>query len=132
MYLALAVVVVVGAIVVALAATNSSGSGDLEKQVQALTQRVTQLESQIQALRGSAGAGLGNVELERQANAELQKIYQLVSDGQIDQAKAALPDFNAKFASTKVGQGGQSLARELAVVGKTAPTDWNIEKWFQG
>jgi thiol-disulfide isomerase/thioredoxin len=100
----------------------------IEDDVAALNERVETLEKQIQTVQ----AGGGGAQLEQQARASLAAANQLMAMGKFDEAKAKLKTDMQKFAATKSGNGMQKLSRELAVIGKDCPSDWGIEKWFQG
>ena len=90
------------------------------------------------ALMGCAPAsveeevGPPTAQAEQQAQASFTAINQMIAMGKLDDAKAKLAADMPKFANTRVGRSFQSLSKELAVVGKDCPTDWGIEKWFQG
>lgn len=109
----------------ALAGCAPSSVGD---DVAALNERVETLEKQIQTVQ----AGGGGAQLEQQARASLAAVNQFVALGKIDEAKAKLKTDMQMFAATKAGSSMQNLSRELAVIGKDCPSDWGIEKWFQG
>jgi len=108
----------------ALAATMGCGSGN-GAEIAALTARVEAVEKRIQSMP-SSGA------LETEAKSALVGVQALITSGKLDEAKTRLASFGNKYAKTKVGRSFTSLARELAVVGKDAPKDWAIEKWYQG
>lgn len=111
-------------------ATTSAGGEDLEKKVDELTKRVAALEKQLQTLKASGGAP--NQAQEAAAQKALGEINQLVAQGKVEEAKAKLAVFQKQYSATRTGRSAQRVASELAVVGKTRPTDWKIEKWFQG
>ncbi len=122
---------VVFAVIGCSAASGGEGSDDLKKQVEALAKRVATLEQQITTLK-AGGAAQPNAEAENKATAAYREIDALVNQGKIDQAKTKLTAFNKEFAGTRTARQAQRLSQELAVVGKTSPTDWGIDKWFQG
>jgi thiol-disulfide isomerase/thioredoxin len=99
-----------------------------EEDVTKLAARVETLEKQIQTLQAGGGAA----KLEQEAQASFAAVNQLVAQGKVDEAKQRLASDITKYASTRVGQTMQALSRELAVVGKDCPSDWGIEKWYQG
>ena len=101
----------------------------VEDEIAALSERVETLESQIQTLQKSAGP---SANLEQEAQASIAALQQMVAVGNLDQAKAKLKSDAPKYASTRVGGRFQTMSRELAVVGKDCPSEWGIEKWFQG
>ena len=119
--------VLVSLLSLALAATTGCGSGS-DAEIAALTARVDTLEKQIQTLQSSGGSGA----LEQEAKSAFVAIQALITSGKPDEAKAKLASYGTKYAATKMGRNLNTLSRELAVVGKDAPKDWAIEKWYQG
>ena len=114
-------------------AATGEGDGDADKKIADLQKRVDALEKQIQQLRASGGAAAApNAQLEKDATAAYQKIDRMISSGQVEQAKTELATFNKKYGQTNVARSAARLTRELAVVGKDSPSDWKIDKWFQG
>lgn len=109
---------------------SSAGSEDLEQQVKALTQRIETLEKELASMKSVAQGP--TPQMEQEASAALNKINQLVASGQPAEAKKQLSAFQQKYAATRAGRSASRLAQELAVVGKDAPSEWGIEKWFQG
>ncbi len=101
----------------------------VEGEVAALQERVNKLEQQIQSLQRGGGS---NAQLENEARAAITSLTDLVARGQIDEAKAQVNGHANKFAATKLAKQFQSLQAELAVIGKNSPTNWGIQKWFQG
>jgi thiol-disulfide isomerase/thioredoxin len=116
---------------VACGASNAGSTEDLEKQVQALTKRIESLEKELATVK-AAGGGQPNPQVEQQAAAALGQINQLVAAGKVDEAKKSLAEFQKKYSATRAGRSAGRLVQELGVIGKEAPTDWGIEKWFQG
>jgi thiol-disulfide isomerase/thioredoxin len=113
---------------------------ELENRIDELTRRIEVLEKEragaertaprqsAPAARPAASAGDG-----REEALELyRKIDGLVATGNNNQARRELAAFEAKYEGTKTAGYARSLKRELEVVGKPAPEDWSIEKWFQG
>ena len=112
---------------VAIAATTGCGSGD-SAEVAALAERVDTLEKQIQTLSSSGGSNA----LEQEAKSAYAGVQTLIARGQTDDAKAKLQSYGTKYASTKMGRNFSTLSKEFAVIGKDAPKNWAIEKWYQG
>jgi len=116
---------------VACGASNAGSTEDLEKQLQALTKRIESLEKELAAVKAARPAQ-PNAQLEQQATAALGQINQLVTTGKVVEAKKQLAEFQKKYSATRAGRSAGRLVQELGVIGKEAPTDWGIEKWFQG
>jgi thiol-disulfide isomerase/thioredoxin len=100
-----------------------------KEEIAALKERVDSLETQVQALRA---IGPGRDELEAEARDAYLRVSEMKQEGKIDEAKAELASIGNKYANTGSGRPIQALARELAVIGMDGPSDWGIEKWFQG
>jgi thiol-disulfide isomerase/thioredoxin len=115
--------------ILALIGVACAPGGDVNEKITALTQRVEALEKKMQS--GGQPTG-GNPALETEAANALTAINQMLSAGRVDDAKAQLAVFFQKYGQTKTSGRARSLQNELAVVGKTTPASWGIEKWFQG
>ena len=120
-------IVLVSLMFLALVATMGCGSGN-DTEIAALTARVDTLEKQIRAVQTSGGSQ----GLEEEAKSAFAGVQALIASGKLDEAKAKLASYGTKYNSTRVGRNFTTLSRELAVVGKDAPQDWAIEKWYQG
>ena len=111
----------------ALGATMGCGSGN-DAELAALTVRVDTLEKQIRTRQTSGGS----LAIEEEAKSAFAGIQTLIASGKLDEAKAKLASFGTKYAGTRMGRNFNTLSSELAVVGKNAPKDWAVEKWYQG
>jgi thiol-disulfide isomerase/thioredoxin len=104
----------------------------LEKQLDELeismVQRLTVLEKKI-----AQGAKPAPHPKENEARADFNEIRKLVNDGQLEDAKTRMANFLKNYNDTETAKGARRLHMEvLSVIGKEAPTEWGIEKWFQG
>jgi len=110
---------------------------DVSQRIEALEKRIETLEKTL-AQRLSAieqrlsQSGQPNAELERQAQTAYAEVTRLRNSGDYEQAKVKLADFIKKYGSTSTARRARKDVQELAVIGKAAPTDWGIEKWYQG
>ena len=120
-------IVLVSLLSVALVATTGCGSGN-DAEIAALTTRVDTLEKQIRTVQSSGGSQA----LEEEAKSAFVGVQALIASGKLDEAKAKIATYGTKYNATRVGRNFTTLSRELAVVGKDAPKDWGIEKWYQG
>jgi thiol-disulfide isomerase/thioredoxin len=134
-----AAVLLVGALVFAAypAVAQEATTADLEKRIEAL-------ETRIQNLERSLGQRLANIERQVQQGAaaphpkeqEAQNAYaeisRMVSDGKFEEAKTRMAAFMKEYGTTATAKRASRLNQELAVIGKSAPDAWGIEKWFQG
>ncbi len=119
-----------------LASLAQTDSGDLAQKVEALEKRLAAMEKTINtrlaAIERRAAQGGSNPQLEQAASTAYAEIARLRNDGDYEQAKAKLGEFMKTYGTTRVAQRARRDVQELAVIGKTAPTDWAIDKWFQG
>lgn len=128
---------VLGVFALPVWAQNDAKVAELEGKIAALEKRMATLErnivQQLQNMerRIAQGATAPNP-LEGEANAAYNKIVQLTNGGDMVTAKAEMTEFMKKYASTETAKRARRLNTELQVVGKSSPTDWGIEKWFQG
>jgi len=121
-----------------LAAVLLGGCAPADK-VDALEQRVAQLENDVKDIKanpgkaGAAGAAAAaNSPEEQAADAILKNIADLSRDGKFDEAKAQLATLEKDYGSTAAFRKAGRLKSELDVIGKPAPTEWKMDQWFQG
>ena len=135
-----ALIVCVCLVVALPAATTLSGAqdaaGEQASDIQALKQRIETLEKRLAAMEGrlrqlSQGAQGANP-LEGEAQKAFGAINQTVASGDLFKAKDEMQQFMAKYGATNTARKATRLRGELAVIGKGTPTDWGIDKWFQG
>jgi len=127
-------------LVLATPCFGQAGTEELEKKIDELTRRVDTLEKKLAASTAAAARrnapaakpAANSAAGREEALALYDKIDGLVATGNVDQAQRELTAFEEKYAGTQAAGYTASLKRELAVVGKDAPADWSIEKWFQG
>jgi thiol-disulfide isomerase/thioredoxin len=120
-----------------LAALSGCATQD---QVKKLEERVAELEKKPSAgqppPRPGQGQnpmqGSGDPAKEEAARNLYTEIQELVGKGDIDGAKAKMNDLTTNYGDTTTAKRAQSLNAELSVVGKPAPSELKVEKWFQG
>jgi len=120
---------ILASVVAAGLALAGCAPASVEEEIAALNERVDTLEKQIRLVEAGGGP---SAQLEQEAHVAVTNLNQLVASGKIDEAKAQIKQIGTKYAATKQGRSLQRMAAELAVVGKGCPSDWGIEKWFQG
>jgi len=101
-------------------------------QNKALEEKVSALTARVEALEKRGGQQTINARVEQEAQALVQQINNLMAQGKVDEAKGKLAEIQAKYQGTNASRQVQAIAGELAVVGKSAPQKWGIQKWFQG
>jgi thiol-disulfide isomerase/thioredoxin len=133
------VVLLVVAVAVTLAVGQGGDSGNeaLVKKIESLEQRIASLErtlsERLAAIeRGIAQGGGPSADQEQAARTAYGKISGLVSSGNYEQAKTEMAAFMKQYGSTNTAKQARRLSSELAVIGKSTPASWGIEKWFQG
>lgn len=110
--------------------------------------RVQELEEKIAALEAEMNERLTAMEMsvdkkiddaiqeiaqrETRATAAFREINALVSKGQHKDAKVKMDEFTKKYAGTDAAKKAASIQRELAVIGKKAPSEFEIQKWYAG
>jgi len=109
----------------------------LEKRIEALETRMTNLErsfaQRMAALEKQAREGAQAPDpLEAEAQQAYAQISRLAADGNMDEAKKQMADFMTKYGTTGAAKRASRLNDELMVIGKDAPPEWGIEKWYQG
>src|SRR4030095_7244481 len=119
-----------------LAALSGCATQD---QVKKLEERVAELEKKPaagQPPRPGQGQnpmqGTGDPAKEEAARNLYTQIQELVGKGDIDGAKAKMNELTTNYGDTTTAKRAQSLNAELSVVGKPAPSELKVEKWFQG
>ena len=119
-----------------LAALSGCATQD---QVKKLEERVAELEKKPAANtppRPGQGQnpmqGSGDPAKEEAARNLYTQIQELVGKGDIDGAKAKMNELTTNYGDTTTAKRAQSLNAELSVVGKDAPSELKVEKWFQG
>ena len=116
----------------------------LRKQVETLQEQVKSLEAQVKALAARAPAAPApapapaptaaapTAAYEAEAQAIINDVVRLTDYGDVDGARAKLGELRAKYGASKVAGQGTYFSNEIEVIGKGIPSDWGIEKWFQG
>ncbi len=100
--------------------------GQLENRVEQLERRLGALQKQVEASLPPSPAE------EQKANALLGEIQGLAQKGDIDAAKKKLDELNKDYSGTQAQRRAGRLNQEFSVIGKPAPTKYEIEKWYQG
>ena len=127
----------VGALALVALPAAAQDTADLEKRIDALEKKISTLEKnlyqRLSAIETQVrqGARAPNP-LEGEAQQAYANISRLAAEGKIDEAKAEMTEFDKQYAATDTAKRARRLGDELAVVGKTAPPEWGIEKWYQG
>lgn len=124
---------------------------ELRKQVESLQAQVKALEAQVKALSarlpaapapapagaasgaaaGAAGAAT-SAAYESEAQGLINDVIRLTDQGKPDAARAKLDELKSRYGASKVAGQGTYFANEIEVIGKAAPADWGVVKWFQG
>ena len=95
-----------------------------------LNERLAAMEALLDQKIDAAVQEIAN--REQNATKAFQEIAGLVSKGQHTDAKVKMDAFNAKYAGTEAARKGASMGKELAVIGKKAPAEMAVQKWFAG
>jgi thiol-disulfide isomerase/thioredoxin len=127
----------VSALSISLSAAQESDLAALEQRIQALETRLSNLEKsfaqRVAALERQAREGAQQANpLEGEAQQTYAQISRLAAEGKMDEAKKQMADFMTKYSATNTAKRARRLNAELTVIGKDAPAEWGVEKWYQG
>jgi thiol-disulfide isomerase/thioredoxin len=116
---------------------QDAGTDAIMQKLEELNKRIDSLErnlmQRMNALDRKIEGSKPKHPLEAEAQNEFGKIRRLVSEGQLDEAKTRMGTFLEKYGETDTAKAARRLHQEvLSVIGKEAPAEWGIEKWFQG
>ena len=119
------------------ASAQETDAAALEKRVEALENKISALEKSLYQRLASLErqvkqSGQAANPLEGEAQQAYAEISRMVADSKFDEAKTAMAEFMKKYSATNTGKRAARLNQELAVIGKAAPAEWSIEKWYQG
>jgi thiol-disulfide isomerase/thioredoxin len=103
-----------------------------DARVTELETRIESLESQIAALQSKMAEIEDFAMRDQRANEAFAELTRLYNQGDHVAAKAALDDFQAKYAGTDAAKRAARIARELAVIGKPAPASVVATQWYSG
>jgi peroxiredoxin len=111
----------------------------LEQQLADLSLRLEALERQL-AERHAVPTATAPPEAQsapspagrEEALALYKRVDTLIAQGELEQATKELSVWETEHAGRPEAAWTRALDREVAVVGKAAPDDWSIEKWYQG
>lgn len=129
------VVMAATAAVIILFMTSGPASGadnDLHAQMAQLIERVAALEGELGALQTRINSNHPDAKAERAASEALRAVTMARQQGNMTTAKARLDALMKDYGNTKAAKQAAGLQRDLAVIGKPAPSTWAIERWFQG
>jgi len=128
----------VAAIVVSPVLSQDSDAQQLEARVKALENRIATLEKTLaQRLTSierkiAQGGGAAGQRVDPKAEAAYAQVSQLMAAGDYEQAKTKMAEFMKTYGDTSTAKKARRTYQELSVIGKTAPAEWKIEKWYQG
>lgn len=133
--LAIVLVFLVAATAFTALAQDADKQNTLEDRVAALEKRLAALEQstarQLRTMESRIAQG-GADPLEGEASAAYAKITSSINSGKFEEAKTLMADFMKKYGATNTAKKATRTYQELSVIGKEPPTDWGIEKWYQG
>ena len=102
------------------------------EQVQQLEEKVTALEERVAKVESAKGGSSVDPAAEEAAKAMYEEVSKAASQGDMEEAKAKMAALKSKYGSTTMYKRAKKLEKELEVIGKDAPTEWGIEKWYVG
>jgi len=105
----------------------------MEKRMAALEQNLArQLRTLEQRIASGKGAAAAPSPLEGEAQKAFANISRAAASGDMAKAKTQMDAFMGKYAATNTAKKARSLNQELQVIGKDSPSNWGIQKWYQG
>jgi thiol-disulfide isomerase/thioredoxin len=121
----------------AILAQEASGNAEIMQKLDELSKRIDILERNLMQRMNALDRKIEGAQpahpLEAEAQNEFGKIRKLVSDGNMEEAKTQMATFLEKYGETDTAKAARRLHQEvLSVIGKQAPAEWGIERWFQG
>lgn len=120
-------------LVLALAIVPASAANKVdEARVAELEARIESLESQLSELQSKLAEIEDLAMRDQRANEAFTELTRLYNQGDHVAAKAALDDFQSKYAGTEAAKRADRIARELAVIGKPAPASVVATQWYAG
>ncbi len=135
-------ILIVSTLIVLLPTLALAGKkGKEDERIQALEEKVAALETELNERMAAMSADVDKkidaaiqeiAQRENRATAALREINSLVSKGDHMAAKTKMEEFNKKYAGTAAAKKATTIQRELAVVGKKAPGEFEVQKWFAG
>ena len=118
----------------AFAAKEDPRIAELEERIAALETKLaaveTQMDAQVDEIVNKAVQEIGM--RDQRANEAYNTIAQLAARGDQVAAKAQMTTFMSKYAGTDAAKRAARLNQELQVVGKPAPPQVSVEKWYVG
>ena len=119
-----------------LQAQDGTEAPDVREEIKKLKERLDHLEKDIVPRLTEIEKEFATVFAEKKLDTDAKNAYNeintLVGQSKFDDAKAKASDFMKKYGATKYARGVARFQKELAVIGKEAPNEWGVEKWFQG
>lgn len=112
-----------------------------DDRIAALEERIGALEAQLEAVEQQVDtrfdecvdAAVAEIaQRDQRADQALQSVMALASKGDQVAAKEEMTAFLAKYSGTEAAKKASRLNQELAVVGKAAPPQLTVEKWYKG
>lgn len=116
---------------------DDSEVAGLKAEIAALEAQVAELSTKIDAHFAALDKKLADIaagpeQKETQARAMLGQVNQAIAQGNFDQAKTMMASMKKSYGTTKTYGSARALSQELDVIGKVAPADLGVDKWFQG
>jgi thiol-disulfide isomerase/thioredoxin len=129
------------ALVVALATNVALASKKEDERIEALEERIASLEAQLENVEQQIDVRFDEcvdaavteiAQRDQRANEALRSVMALSAQGNQLAAKEEMTAFLAKYSGTDAAKRAVRLNQELAVVGKPAPSELVVEKWYSG
>jgi len=114
-------------------AENAAQAREAIARTEQLEARVDALEERLAAQESAAKAKLPpSADDETRATELYDEAVAAMTKGDAATARRQLDTLERDYPKTRSGKRSERLRKELAVYGIAAPSDWGIERWFQG
>jgi len=105
---------------------------ELTATIQQLQIEIAALKTKIASLENNAPPSTPSQEMETAAQNLLREVQELMSNNDIEAAKAKLLEMEQKYSATRIYRRASKIKAELDVFGKKVPTSLGIEEWYTG
>ncbi|RMG43281.1 MAG: hypothetical protein D6718_12615 [Acidobacteria bacterium] len=112
-------------------AAQDAGSST-DARLEALEKKVADLERRLRALEARQRAAAPDPAREQEARRLYQEADQALQAGDVETARARIQRLNREYGGTAAQRQAARLNQMLSVLGRPAPKELGIEKWFQG
>ena len=105
----------------------------ITKLEQSFEELTTRIEQKVKAIESKVSVvAMTRAQREGKARKLLSEIDCLSNMGNVNEARTKIAEFRQNYAETDIAWEAAQYLAELETIGKDAPKNYDIEKWFQG